>query len=65
MRNSPFLSISEVARIYRVPPASVRYAIKTGKLRAIKVGWVWVIRREDLPPTWFFGRGKAVGVQGS
>lgn len=53
------LTISEVAKIYNVPERNVRYAIKSGKIKASRIGWIWVIERKNLPKTWF-GRERNV-----
>lgn len=42
------LSVTEVAALLKVSRVAVLYAIQDGRLKAQKVGTVWVIRREDL-----------------
>lgn len=42
------LSISEAAHIARCHPQKIHRAIRSGNLKAVKVGWNWVIKRVDL-----------------
>ena len=42
------LSISEAAGIAKCHPQKIHRAIRSGKLKAERVGWNWVIKREDL-----------------
>jgi excisionase family DNA binding protein len=48
MNQEAMLTITEVARYLQVVPLTVYRAIDRGDLRAVKVGRVWRIRREDL-----------------
>ena len=48
MNEEAMLTITEVARYLQVVPLTVYRAIDRGDLRAVKVGRVWRIRREDL-----------------
>lgn len=46
------LTTREVAEYYGIPMRSVHRMIREGRLVAHKVGWVYVIHRQDLPQTW-------------
>ena len=41
-------TVKDVSKIVGIGLASVRDAIKTGRLKAVKFGATWAIRREDL-----------------
>lgn len=43
------LSTAEIARILGITPVAVFKRIKSGKIKAEKVGRNYVIRRQDLP----------------
>ena len=45
---SEYLSITDVVRITGIRESKIRYHIKRGELKATKVGWQWIIKREDL-----------------
>ena len=45
---SEYLSITDVVRITGMRESKIRYYIKRGELKATKVGWQWIIKREDL-----------------
>jgi len=45
---SEYLSITDVVRITGMRESKIRYHIKRGELKATKVGWQWIIKREDL-----------------
>lgn len=49
---SEIISLSEVAKKYNKTGAQVRYAISQDRLKAIKVGWQWCFKSEDLPESW-------------
>ena len=44
----PILTVSEVADELRTPRNTVLHWIKTGRLKAFRIGKKWQIRREDL-----------------
>lgn len=51
------LSVDEVVQFYRrrgsnISPRQVHYARKSGKLKAVKFGWVWAFPEKDLPAEW-------------
>lgn len=35
-----------------ITPRQVHYARRVGKLNAVKLGWVWVFPKTDLPQHW-------------
>jgi len=43
-----FYTVTEVVRITGLRDSKIKYLIKRGKLKAIKAGWQWLIRKEDL-----------------
>lgn len=45
-------TVTDVADRYNVSRQSVIRAIRTKKIRARKIGWVWVFRDRDLPRDW-------------
>jgi excisionase family DNA binding protein len=45
---SEYLSITDVVRITGMRESKIRYHIKRGELKATKVGWQWIIKKEDL-----------------
>jgi excisionase family DNA binding protein len=48
MLTRQFLSVKEVAELFKVGEATVRHWIKDGSLRAINVGREWRIAPKDL-----------------
>ncbi|HHS96944.1 MAG TPA: helix-turn-helix domain-containing protein [Chloroflexi bacterium] len=44
----PTLTVGEAAQVLGVRPAVVRRWCRTGRLKAERVHWRWIIRREDL-----------------
>ena len=47
------LSVQDVINRYPdVNRHDVIYAIKTGKLKALKSDWSWLVKEEDLPQSW-------------
>jgi hypothetical protein len=46
------LTIREVMRKYDKTYTQVLYAVSTGRLVAIKVGWIWLFPPDKLPNTW-------------
>lgn len=46
--DAPVLTVSEVADELRTPRNTVLHWIKTGRLKAFRIGKKWQIRREDL-----------------
>lgn len=51
------LTLKEVADRYGVKEHQVRYAIKVGKIKAFKKGWIILIKRKTLPKVWPIQRG--------
>ena len=50
---SNLLTVREIVNLYPgIDRTDVVYAIKSKKLKAEKVGWVWVVKRENLPQKW-------------
>jgi hypothetical protein len=47
-----FLSTKEVAEHFERTVNDVQYAIKTGKLKAYRWGWFYMIHRNDIPKEW-------------
>jgi|GEM_PF-4077813 len=45
---SEYLSITDAVRITGMRESKIRYHIKRGELKATKVGWQWIIKKEDL-----------------
>jgi hypothetical protein len=43
---------AEVAGTYGVEPAAVLRMIRRGRLPASKLGWVWVVHKDDMPSRW-------------
>lgn len=50
---SNLLTVREIVNLYPgIDRTDVVYAIKSNKLKAEKVGWVWVVKQENLPQKW-------------
>lgn len=47
-----YLTVSQVAERYQKKPHQIRYAIKTGVVKAIKPNWEVFILTESIPETW-------------
>jgi excisionase family DNA binding protein len=45
---SEYLSITDVVKITGIRESKIKYHIKRGELKATKVGWQWIIKKEDL-----------------
>ncbi|GAB4297680.1 MAG: hypothetical protein Kow0098_22150 [Ignavibacteriaceae bacterium] len=43
-----FFSVQEIASILKMSKSAVLYHIKNGKLKAVKVGSVYIIKQEDF-----------------
>ena len=56
--NKEFLSTSELAKVLGISRIAVFKKIKSGKIKARKVGRNFVIRREDLPEVLGVSLGK-------
>ena len=50
-----FYTVEEMAEVARVSPGAVRYWIRTGRLRGVKLGRQWRIRQADAEA--FLGQG--------
>lgn len=50
--SADILTTHQVMKKYRKTYTQVRYATEVGRLKAEKVGWVWVYPIKDLPETW-------------
>jgi excisionase family DNA binding protein len=48
-----FMTVEQVSKRYRIHTQQVYRAIRSGRLKARKVGWTWLIHNEDLPDKWF------------
>jgi excisionase family DNA binding protein len=46
------MTTTDVANRYDVPTRIVLRMIREGRLKAMKLGWQWVILESDLPETW-------------
>jgi len=46
--NKPFFSTREVAQILGISQVSVIHYIHQGKILATRVGWQWIIPRQEL-----------------
>ena len=47
------LTVRDIVNLYPdIDRTDVIYAIKSNKLKAEKVGWMWVVKRENLPHKW-------------
>ncbi len=42
-----FYTVAELAKVARVSPAAVRYWLRTGRLRGVRLGRAWRIRQAD------------------
>lgn len=49
---SGLMTTTDVANRYDVPTRIVLRMIREGRLKAMKLGWQWVILESDLPETW-------------
>ena len=47
----PWLTVPQVSAELKIHPATVRIWIKTGRLRAVRVGREWRVRRSELDRT--------------
>jgi excisionase family DNA binding protein len=47
-----WLTTQQVAERYAVTSRTVLRLIREGRLTAHKVGWVWLVHRDDLPVQW-------------
>lgn len=48
MEDEKFYTIAEVAEMLKVSEGGVRKWLKTGKLKGVKLGRIWRIRKSDL-----------------
>jgi len=48
MADERFYTIKEVAELFKVSDGGVRKWLKTGKLKGIKLGRIWRIKKSDL-----------------
>lgn len=46
------LTVREVADLYGIREHQVRYALKSGKIKYTKKGWMILIKRKSLPKRW-------------
>lgn len=46
------LTVQEVMKKYGKTYTQVRYATETGRLKGIKIGWVWMYNPRALPDKW-------------
>lgn len=47
-----WLTTEQVAERFGVPNHRVLRMIRTERLKATKLGWIWLIHETDLPETW-------------
>jgi len=47
-RVNKLYTVSEAAELVGLDSPQILYRIKTGKIKAEKVGWMWVIDKEEL-----------------
>lgn len=52
MSNSKYLTIKQAAKLYNKEEYQIRYAIKTGKIKAIKPNWELFILADSIPEEW-------------
>jgi len=57
-----FYTVEEMAEVARVSPGAVRYWIRTGRLRGVKLGRQWRIRQADAEA--FLGQGTEAPREG-
>lgn len=43
------LTVRQAAERLKVPQHRIRYAIRTGKIKATRYDWFYLIKEEDLP----------------
>jgi hypothetical protein len=46
------LTVQQVMKKYNKTYTQVRYATETGRLKGIKIGWVWMYNPRSLPAEW-------------
>ena len=49
--DDPWLTVPQVSAELKIHPATVRIWIKTGRLRAVRVGREWRVRRSEVDRT--------------
>lgn len=48
MMSRKMYTIAEASDILGLAPTQIHYRIRTGKLKAKKLGWFWIISHEEL-----------------
>ena len=43
-----FFTVTEAVKVTGLRESKIKYLIKNGRLKAVKVGWQWLIKKEDL-----------------
>lgn len=57
----PWLTVPQVSAELKIHPATVRIWIKTGRLRAVRVGREWRVRRSEVDRTLMSDASPAYG----
>jgi excisionase family DNA binding protein len=59
----PWLTVPQVSAELKIHPATVRIWIKTGRLRAVRVGREWRVRRSEVNRTLMSDASPAYGQE--
>jgi excisionase family DNA binding protein len=43
-----YLSITDAVKLTGIRDSKIKYYIYRGKLKAVKIGWQWFVRKSDL-----------------
>jgi excisionase family DNA binding protein len=43
-----YLSVTDIVRLTGMRESKIRYYISRGKLKAVKIGWQWFVKKDDL-----------------
>jgi len=43
-----YLSITDAVKLTGIRDSKIKYLIYRGKLKAVKIGWQWFVRKSDL-----------------
>lgn len=52
IKHENLLTTDQVAQHFKVPVRYVLRMIRLKRLKAKKLGWIWLINRADLPDKW-------------
>jgi hypothetical protein len=47
-----YITISELANKFNKTYTQAWYAVKTGKIKSTKIGWIFLIDINDIPTDW-------------